>query len=289
MIADICCWGLSFCSAHYGAAYPPRTGDYFVFSRDAGGSEFLQNYRFDVATGETTLLTDGKSRNSLGIWSTAGDRLAYTSTRRTGKDNDIYVIDPRHPRSNRLLTPVEGGGWFLSDWSPDDRQLLVGQSISANESYLWLVDAQTGAKTLLTPKGKQPVRYGGGIFSKDGKGLYVVSDRESEFQRLAYLELAQPKGASEDRASGERVNQRYHDLTNAAKIKIPLFVVHGQNDPRVPLSEAEQIVHTVRNHGTPVWYLMAKDEGHGFAKKPNIDYQFYATVRFIQKYLLGQK
>jgi dipeptidyl aminopeptidase/acylaminoacyl peptidase len=74
--------------------------------------------------------------------------------------------------------------------------------------------------------------------------------------------------------------------TNAGQIKVPLFVIHGQNDPRVPLNEAEQIVKTVRQNGVPVWYLMAKDEGHGFSKKRNVDYQFYATVMFIQEYLL---
>jgi dipeptidyl aminopeptidase/acylaminoacyl peptidase len=76
-------------------------------------------------------------------------------------------------------------------------------------------------------------------------------------------------------------------LTNAAKITKPLFVIHGKNDPRVPVNEAEQIVATVRGGNTPVWYLMAKDEGHGFSKKPNVDFQFYATVKFIQQFLLG--
>jgi dipeptidyl aminopeptidase/acylaminoacyl peptidase len=76
-------------------------------------------------------------------------------------------------------------------------------------------------------------------------------------------------------------------LNNAARIQRPLFVVQGKNDPRVPLSEAEQIVQRVRSNGTPVWYLMAKDEGHGFRKKDNSDFQFHATVKFIEDYLLG--
>jgi dipeptidyl aminopeptidase/acylaminoacyl peptidase len=75
-------------------------------------------------------------------------------------------------------------------------------------------------------------------------------------------------------------------LNNAEKIKKPLFVIHGQNDPRVPLNEATQIVETVRQNDIPVWSLIAKDEGHGFAKKKNIDFQFYATVMFMQNYLL---
>jgi dipeptidyl aminopeptidase/acylaminoacyl peptidase len=75
-------------------------------------------------------------------------------------------------------------------------------------------------------------------------------------------------------------------VNNAHKISKPLFVVQGKNDPRVPLPESEQMVATVRKNGSPVWYLMAKDEGHGFAKKKNQDYQFYATVRFMQDHLL---
>jgi dipeptidyl aminopeptidase/acylaminoacyl peptidase len=76
-------------------------------------------------------------------------------------------------------------------------------------------------------------------------------------------------------------------LNNAARIQRPLFVVQGKNDPRVPLSEAEQIVQKVRGNGTTVWYLMARDEGHGFRKKDNTDFQFHATVRFVQEHLLG--
>src|SRR4051812_45065764 len=72
-----------------GATYEPTKGDYLIFSKSIGGSEFDQNYRYDSATGEITLLTDGKSKNSTPIWSKKGDRVAYTSTRRNGADTDI--------------------------------------------------------------------------------------------------------------------------------------------------------------------------------------------------------
>jgi dipeptidyl aminopeptidase/acylaminoacyl peptidase len=80
---------------------------------------------------------------------------------------------------------------------------------------------------------------------------------------------------------------RIAPLNNAAKITKPLFVVQGGNDPRVPLSESVQMVETVRKHGTPVWYLMAKDEGHGFAKKKNRDFLLDSTVLFIREHLLN--
>jgi dipeptidyl aminopeptidase/acylaminoacyl peptidase len=79
---------------------------------------------------------------------------------------------------------------------------------------------------------------------------------------------------------------RIAPLNNAARITKPLFVVQGGNDPRVPRTEAEQMVARVKRNGSPVWYLMARDEGHGFRKKGNADFQFYATVMFMRQHLL---
>lgn len=77
-------------------------------------------------------------------------------------------------------------------------------------------------------------------------------------------------------------------LNNAAQIRSPLFVAQGANDPRVPLSEADQIVDAVQGNGGDVWYLVFKDEGHGFAKKTNSDYFSAASMLFWQKHLLGE-
>jgi dipeptidyl aminopeptidase/acylaminoacyl peptidase len=544
-----------------GAQYPPTKDDFFVFSKDVGGGEFYQLYRYDVATGGVTLLTDGKSRNTDPVWSYAGDKVVYGSTRRTGDDVDLYVVTPTDPKSDHLLAQLQGGGWSALDWSPDGQKVLADEEISANESYLWIVDASSGEKTLLTPKGGDTkIAYNGGRFSKDGKGIYVTTDRDSEFQRLAYIDLATkqhtylssnipwdveefdlsydgktiafvanedgfgilhlldtktrkekpvpelPKGRvsrvswhknSRDLAfnlasarsssdvysldvqtggitrwtfsetggmntanfpepelihwkswdgrsisgflyrppakySGKRpviinihggpegqfrpifpgrwdyyMNElgvvmiapnvrgstgygktflaldngflregSYRDISSlldwiqtqpdldanrvlvtggsyggfmtlavatnyndriccsvdvvgpsnlvtflehtsgyrqdlrrveygderdpkmrafleriapankAKNITKPLFVIAGKNDPRVPVTESQQMVNVVRQNGTPVWWLMAKDEGHGFAKKKNQDYQFYATVMFVREYLL---
>jgi dipeptidyl aminopeptidase/acylaminoacyl peptidase len=541
------------------ASYQPATGAYLVIERDVGGSEFNQLYRFDPVTGEATLLTDGKSKNDVGPWSTGGTRIAYRSTRRNGTDTDIYIMDPANPSSDRKVLEVQGGGWAPLDWSPDDKSLLVSDYHSVNESALWLVDLATGSKRRLTPPGV--VAYGGGQFSPDGKLVYATSDEGAEFARLIAIDVAtgvahvvsrEPKWDVEDFAlshdgktlayvtnedgisivhlmdpktgairhsanlpvgvigglrwhrnnrdlgfvvssarspqdvyslnvetgnvdrwtesetggidpktfvepklvhwkgtdgltlsgflyqpaakfTGKRpviidihggpegqsrpgflgrlnyfIDQQgvaiifpnvrgstgygktfvaadngvkrvdaYHDigtlfdwiatqpdldasrvmvtggsygghmtlvtatlyadkitcaldvvgmsnlatflehtesyrrdlrrveygderdstvrafmeamapLNHADKITKPLFVVSGANDPRVPKSEADQIVGAVRQHGTPVWYLVGLDEGHGFAKKKNQDYQQYATVAFVQQYLLG--
>jgi dipeptidyl aminopeptidase/acylaminoacyl peptidase len=548
----------------FGATFAPGKGDFFLFGKDKGGDEFSQIHRFDLATGAVTLLTDGgRSQNGGLAWSTAGDRVAYGTTRRNGQDRDIHVMDPRDPKTDRELLRVEGGGWGALDWSPDDKWLLVVEYVSVHESHLWLVDTGTGEKKVITPRGgADKVSYQGGEFARDGRALYVTTDKESEFHRLARLDLAggthtflsthvkwdvdkfdvSPDGAtiafvtnedgvdvlrlldtatgkekpaprlglgpgligaldwhesgkdlgftfssarssldvySLDVGSGKverwtesetgglntavfsepelvrwksfdgraisgflyrpparftgprpviinihggpegqarpgflgRSNYYLNDLgvavvypnvrgssgygktflaldngalredsvkdigalldyiatrpeldrdrvmvtggsyggymtlavathyndrircaldvvgvsnfvtflertepyrrdlrrveygderdpkmkefllkiapvNNAHKISRPLFVVQGRNDPRVPLNESEQMVATVKKNGSPVWYLMAKDEGHGFAKKRNQDFLSYATVAFVQEFLL---
>ncbi|PZU11888.1 prolyl oligopeptidase family serine peptidase [Sphingomonas sp.] len=76
-------------------------------------------------------------------------------------------------------------------------------------------------------------------------------------------------------------------LTHIADLRIPLVIVTGGNDPRVPPSESEQMVKAVRANGAPVWHVFAADEGHGYVKKENLDYQFWASLLFWQKTLLG--
>ena len=545
-----------------GASYEPTQGRYFLFSRDIGGNEFGQIYRYDLASGAVTLLTDGgRSQNGGVRWSTRGDRIAYSSTRRNGSDRDIYIMDPLNPASGRQLLEVKGGGWGASDWSPDDRQLLVGEFLSVNQSRYYLVVVTSGRRTPLVPDERDTVAYSSARFSRDGRGVYLTTDAGSEFQRLAYVDLGtrritpltasinwdidgfdlsadgrtiafvaneagvsrlylldtrsrqirpvpnlpigniggarwhprlpllgftvssarspsdvysldprtgavtrwteselgglvasalvepslirwrsfdgreitgfyyrpprsftgkrpviisihggpegqyqpgflgrsnyylnelgvalifpnvrgstgygkafvnldngmkredsvrdigalfdwivqQPeldasrvmvtggsyggymtlavatnyndriccaldvvgisnfntflKNTESYRRDLRRVEygderdpqmsaffERIAPLNNAAKISRPLFVVQGGNDPRVPYTEAEQMVARVKQNGTPVWYLKAKDEGHGFRKKNNVDYQFYSTVEFVRRFLLG--
>lgn len=177
-----------------GGHFGPK-GDYFTFTKDVGGGEWFQIYRYDMADGKVTLLTDGKSRNTGRSFAHNDNRIAYSSTRRTGQDTDIYVMDPTDPKSDKMLLQVDGGGWGVASWSADNKKLLVLNEVSANESYLYLVDVATGEKKMLTPKGDDGAvaYYSGGPFSKDGKGFYSTTDRDSEFQRLAYFDLATMK------------------------------------------------------------------------------------------------
>jgi len=80
---------------------------------------------------------------------------------------------------------------------------------------------------------------------------------------------------------------RISPLSRAGEIRSALFVAHGANDPRVPASEAEQLVEAVRGAGQDVWYMLARNEGHGFRKKENHDLFVQLTVMFLEHHLRG--
>ncbi|MBL0883220.1 MAG: S9 family peptidase [Chitinophagaceae bacterium] len=177
-----------------GSTYEPVNGSYFLFTKDIGGNEFAQIYRYDIKDGNVTLLTDGKrSQNGGMVWSTKGDRIAYMSTSRNGADRDIYVMDPKDPSTSKMVLQLQGGGWGVADWSPDDKTLLVVEGISVNEIYLWLVDVATGKKTPLTSREEKGVAVSQPSFSKDGKSIYFTTDKDNEFLRLAWMDIASKK------------------------------------------------------------------------------------------------
>lgn len=181
---------LTFFDEPIGQAEPSPSAEVggFVFSKDVGGSENFQLYYFDLASGRYRLLTDGASRNGGAEWSNGGRRYAYYTTRRNGRDWDLYVGDVTRPGSERAVLEPEGS-WGVADWSPDDSKLLVARFVSANETYPHVLDLATGELTELNPSDEK-IAYGDAKFARDGKGVYYASDEGSEFQHLRYLDLA---------------------------------------------------------------------------------------------------
>jgi len=173
-----------------GLTVQPKAGKCFVFSRDTGGGENFQLFRYDLADGRITLITDGKSRNTDASWSRDGKLLAYTSTRRNGKDNDVRVLDPYAPEKDRELFQVTGGGWSIASWSHDGKHLLLHEYLSINESRLHLLDLASGKAELLTPPGAEKVAWGTATFTADDLAVLALSDQGSEFARLVRLDLA---------------------------------------------------------------------------------------------------
>ena len=108
--------------------------------------------------------------------------------------------------------------------------------------------------------------------------LRDTADYRRANRRLEYGDERKP----EVRAFLERISPANH----ADRIRAPLLIIQGRNDPRVPFTEAERMRDAIRAQGGRVWFVMANDEGHGFAKKSNADFQFQATVLFLNANLL---
>ncbi len=175
-----------------GGTFQPRQARCIVYSQDTGGGEFFQLYRYDTEgtnSGRTTLLTDGKSRNTGVRWTRSGSQIAFSSTRRNGKDTDLWVMDPFHPEAARMVYQANGGGWGVSDWSEDETRLVIGEYLSINESALYLLDLKSGKREPITPGETNKVSYAEARFSRDGRSVYCLSDRGTEFRQLNRIDL----------------------------------------------------------------------------------------------------
>ena len=176
----------------YGGVFSKDKDTYgFLFSKDIGGSEFSQIFFFDINTGSYKMLTDGESRNGAASWSNKGDLFTFYSTKRNGRDWDVYIADIHNPEKAEAVLE-KNGVWVAVDWSPDDSKLLIVNYISANESYYHILDLNTKELEQINPS-EEKIAYGGAIFSKDGKGLYLTSDEDAEFQHLRYYDLKNKK------------------------------------------------------------------------------------------------
>lgn len=169
-----------------GGRYRPD-GSSFVFSKDIGGGEWFQLYDYDTRTGRAALLNDGKSRNVSPVWSRDGVHIAYASTRRNGRDTDIYIAVPAYPAEARMVVEADSGGWQPEDFSPDGKSLAVVRATSAYEAALFLVDTASGSRTPLSPQ-KAGVSYRQARFSPDGARVYVITNQDSDFEQLAAIE-----------------------------------------------------------------------------------------------------
>lgn len=174
------------------AAPPASDLDGFVFGKDVGGNEFWQLHWFDLATRETTLLTDGEARNQSALFAPDGRQLAYSSTARNGTDTDVWVMDFATRKARPLV--IEGGLWVPMDFSPDGERLLVMKYVSAAESYPGEVDVASGALTMFPVDGDK-ASFGGFRYAPGGQAVYYISDepiegREQEFRTLRFHDPA---------------------------------------------------------------------------------------------------
>ncbi|MDX1624093.1 MAG: S9 family peptidase [Gemmatimonadota bacterium] len=175
-----------------GLSRRPESPD-VLFSMDVGGSEFYQLYLLDPAAGDVRRLTDGASRNSLATWGPEGERLAFTSTRRNGRSNDVWVMSVADTASAEMaLEAPDGTYWGASDWDPTGERLLIVNYVSITDSRVHLLDLGTGEMERLVGGDEDPANWVGigPEFTPDGDGVFLATDAEGEFQRLVRLDLA---------------------------------------------------------------------------------------------------
>jgi dipeptidyl aminopeptidase/acylaminoacyl peptidase len=164
--------------------------DHILYLRDISpGKNLLQYFHFDPAVDKSpTMVTDGAGRSIEGVWSRAGRRFAWTSTKRNNADFDLYVMSPHDPASLRMVVELRGFNTVL-DWAPDGRTVIVQESLSANQSRLWVINVDDGVKRQVTPDDTEPVAYNVAVIASDGGSAFVVTDRRAEFLQIARLDL----------------------------------------------------------------------------------------------------
>lgn len=193
---------LTYYGEPVGSVASQPNGDKILFTRDAGGSEFAQIFVLDPATGGSTMLTDGESRNGAVVWSREGRRIAYQSTARNGASNDIWLMDPEDPESAEIVVASEDGTWWgPGEFSAGGNQLLVTNYVSITDSRVHLVDLDTGSVTLLAGgPGDTSTNYPV-AFDDGNDGYWLITSQGSEFQRLAWQPLE--PGAALDVVTGD--------------------------------------------------------------------------------------
>ncbi len=220
-----------------GGFLPKATDGAILMLMDAGGNENDQVYLLDRRKFAATRLTDGKSRNKLGAVRPDGSQIVVTSNQRNGRDVDLYVADPRQPDSMKLVMQVDKQTWNVHDWSHDGKTLLLNRYVSANESYPALLDVASGQRTDLPSPTNEKAAFGPMAFAADGESVFLATDANGEFHRLARLDLA---------------SKKYTWLTSDIAWDVSVVTVE---------STSGDVAFTVNEDGASRLYLLPKGEG----------------------------
>ena len=182
------------------ASYEPVAGDYIVFERSSGGDEAAQLYRLDLASRQTTQITEAGERHTMEAWLHRSSRLLYLSLpldrtavgrSRSAITQTLSLIDPLHPELRRKVAELPGGGWGVAGVAWDDRRATLTRYLSAAESQVWLLDLASGQMRQLLPAGGAPAAsHFGGVWKHDDSGFFFLGDRAGEFRELMFYRLA---------------------------------------------------------------------------------------------------
>ena len=166
------------------------TGSSIAFTMDKGGTENAQIYLLDPNSASSKMLTDGASRNGGPLWSNAGDQLAFQSTKRNGRSNDVWVMSSDDPQNSELILESPDGTWWgAADWSEDDQRVLIQNYISVSNSKVYIVDLKTKRKTLVLGEKDLPTVNSALAFDGKDDGIFFITDKYGSFNQLAYHDL----------------------------------------------------------------------------------------------------
>ena len=161
----------------------------FAFLRDQGGNEQSQVFYYDLNARAVRMLSGGQGQNGALVWSHDGKRVAYHSTARDGVSFDLMIAEPGNTFSApRLVFNGFQKSWSALDWSRDDSKLLIYNYVAANEAHLYVMDIATAALTPVS-EGSEPASVSGAAFTPDGRGVYLITNRDGEFEQLRRVDL----------------------------------------------------------------------------------------------------
>jgi dipeptidyl aminopeptidase/acylaminoacyl peptidase len=171
------------------AAFSPDLNrNAFFYELDSGGDGNTQIFYQRAGDREARRLTDGRSMNGGAIWSNAGRELAFFTTARDGISFDIDIDDPESGALPHLALTGDGASWYPLDWSSDDRKLLVEKRVSAAEDHLFIVDLGNGQRREVD-SAPVKVAIAAAKFSRDGTGVYILSDRDGDNAKIRYVNI----------------------------------------------------------------------------------------------------
>jgi dipeptidyl aminopeptidase/acylaminoacyl peptidase len=171
-----------------GAFSPDPNRNAFFYQRDTGGDGNTQIYYQHIGDPAARRLTDGKSMNGGAVWSNSGREIAFFTTARDGLSYDIDIVDPESGALPHLAVTGDAAAWYALDWSADDRKLLVQRHVSSQEDYLYIVDLGNGQKREVDSSPSKVAIYGA-KFSRDGTGVYILSDRDGDNAKVRYINI----------------------------------------------------------------------------------------------------
>ncbi len=181
---------LTFFEEPIGEVVRQEKGHTLALTMDKGGSEFSQVFLLDPGSGVARLVSDGSSRNTHITWDRTGTRLAYLSTRRNGRSNDIWLMDIAGSEPARLvLESPDDSLWVPVDFTDDGKFMLVQQAISAGDSRVYLLDITTGERRLLAGSAEFPSANRAVVLDHKNEGFYLISNARGLGAELAWQSL----------------------------------------------------------------------------------------------------